>query len=255
MPPEVRLVLAHLYPSLMNLYGDRGNIICLRERCLRRGIRLEVKEIGVGDDLAPLDYDILFMGGGQDKEQKRAAYDLLEKAPAIREAVERGGVALAVCGGYQLFGHYYQPAEGPRLPGIGIFDAWTIHKGSHVPRCIGNVVALWEGKLLVGFENHGGRTYLGKGAKPLAKVIYGHGNNSEDGWEGAIYRNAFGTYLHGSLLPKNPHFADHLLRLTLERRYPGFELPPLDDVLERQAHDAAVRIIRRRNWLKRLVFR
>ncbi|MBI2906159.1 MAG: glutamine amidotransferase [Chloroflexi bacterium] len=247
------LVLAHLYPSLMNLYGDRGNIICLKQRCARRGVRLEVREIGISDDLS-FKYDILFMGGGQDKEQKRAADDLQEKAVAIREAIESGVVALVVCGGYQLFGRYYQPAEGPRLEGIGVFDAWTVHQGSHVPRCIGNVVAEWEGKLLVGFENHGGRTYLGPGARPLAKVVSGHGNNSEDGSEGAVYRNAFGTYLHGSLLPKNPQFADHLLRLALERRHPGFELQALEDVLETQAHEAAVGMVRQRQgWLSRLL--
>lgn len=200
----------------------------------------------MGETLDSEGYDMLFMGGGQDKEQKRAAEDLQEKGAAIRCAVEAGVVALAVCGAYQLFGEYYQPAEGERLPGISVFDARTIHKGIHVPRCIGNVVAEWEGKLLVGFENHGGRTYLGEGAKPLAKVIRGYGNNAEDGWEGVVYRNAYGTYLHGSLLPKNPAFADHLIRLAMERRYSGYELQPLDDALENEAHDAAINVANRK---------
>lgn len=239
----MKLYVAHLYPRLMNLYGDRGNMICLRHRCRERGIELEVDELDLGDRLDPKRYDLIFMGGGQDREQRRVAPDLLNvKGEATREAVEEGVTALAVCGGYQLFARYYHPASGDDLPGLGIFDAWTEHPGEDVPRCIGNVVAEWRGGTLVGFENHGGRTYLGAGAEPLARVRVGFGNNGEDGTEGAVYKNAHGTYLHGSLLPKNPRFADHLLLLALRRRHGEVELAPLDDCLEEAAHAAAVRV-------------
>ena len=251
---KASLRVAYLYPDLMNLYADRGNVICLRQRCLRRDIEVVIDEIGLNDALDTAAYDTIYMGGGQDKEQRLVAEDLyLHKGDALREAAEKGVVILVICGGYQLFGHYYRPAEGAELPGIGIFDAWTVHRGTKQPRCIGNVIAEWEGELLVGFENHGGRSYLGPSARPLAKVVHGHGNNSEDGGEGAIYKNCFGTYLHGSLLPKNPHFADHLLHLALQRKYPGIELAPLDDRLELQAHQAAIERIKRQRRLKVII--
>jgi len=239
--------LAHLYPKLMNLYGDRGNIICLRCRCQARGIELVVDELDIGDALDPKGCDLIFMGGGQDREQQRIVGDLLDvKGEAVREAVEEGVAALAVCGGYQLFARYYRPAVGDDLPGLGVFDAHTEHPGENVARCIGNVVADWNGDTLVGFENHGGRTFLGPKASPLATVRSGYGNNGLDKTEGAVYRNAYGTYLHGSLLPKNPHFADHLLRLALRRRYgEEVDLAPLDDSLEQAAHDAAIRVASR----------
>ena len=215
--PTLTLTLGHLYPDQLNLYGDRGNILTLRQRCLRRGIELRVVGLGIGDALAPDEYDMLFIGGGQDKEQAPVAQDLYDvKGIGLWAAIEDDMPMLAVCGGYQLLAHYYRPASGPDMRGLGVFDAWTIHKGSHVPRCIGDVAISWNGGTLVGFENHGGRTYLGT-AKPLGKVLKGHGNNSEDHTEGAVYRNAYGTYLHGSLLPKNPHFADHLIGLALQR--------------------------------------
>ncbi len=213
------LTLGHLYPDQLNLYGDRGNILTLRRRCQMRGVELRMVGLGIGDALAPDEYDMLFIGGGQDKEQAPVAQDLYEtKGIGLWAAIEDDMPVLAVCGGYQLLAHYYRPAEGPDMKGLGVFDAWTIHKGTRVPRCIGNVVISWNGSTLVGFENHGGRTYLGT-AKPLGKVLKGHGNNSEDHAEGAIYRNAYGTYLHGSLLPKNPHFADHLITLALQRKF------------------------------------
>ena len=217
--PLFTLTLGHLYPAQLNLYGDRGNIITLQRRCMMRGIALRVVQLGIGDALAPDEYDLLFIGGGQDREQAPVAQDIFEmKGIGLWAAVEDDMPVLAVCGGYQLLAHYYRPASGPDMRGLGIFDAWTIHKGAHVARCIGDIAIEWNGGTLVGFENHGGRTYLGT-AKPLGKVLKGHGNNSEDRSEGAIYRNAFGTYLHGSLLPKNPHFADHLLALALQRSY------------------------------------
>src|SRR5215831_3135889 len=216
---NLSLTLGHLYPDQLNLYGDRGNILTLRRRCQLRGIELRVVELGIGDALAPDEYDMLFIGGGQDKEQAPVAQDLQEmKSIGLWAAIEDDMPVLAVCGGYQLLAHYYRPAEGPDMRGLGVFDAWTIHKGPQSPRCIGDIAISWNGNTLVGFENHGGRTYLGT-AKPLGKVLKGYGNNAEDGTEGAVYRNTFGTYLHGSLLPKNPHFADHLIALALERIY------------------------------------
>lgn len=241
--PEVRI--GHLYPDQLNMYGDRGNIITLRQRCAWRGVNLTRTVIDIGAPLDPPAFDLLFIGGGQDKEQDEVARDLREvKAGALREAVEADTPILAVCGGYQLLARFYRPAEGPELEGVGILDAWTIHKGKHVARCIGNVAISWNGKTIVGFENHGGRTYLGEGARPLGKVLYGHGNNSEDGYEGCVYRNAIGTYIHGSLLPKNPHLADYILNLALDRRYgqgAGAALTPLDDTVEWRAHTAMLR--------------
>ncbi len=219
LSPHITLTLGHLYPDQLNLYGDRGNILTLQRRCELRSIELRVVELGIGDALAPDEYDMLFIGGGQDKEQVHVAQDLLEiKSIGLWAAIEDDMPILAVCGGYQLLAHYYRPAEGPDMRGLGVFDAWTIHKGSKESRCTGDIAINWNGKTLVGFENHGGRTYLGT-AKPLGKVLKGHGNNSEDHTEGAVYRNAFGTYMHGSLLPKNPHFADHLIALALTRKY------------------------------------
>ncbi|MGH2501323.1 MAG: type 1 glutamine amidotransferase, partial [Ktedonobacterales bacterium] len=241
--PEV--ILGHLYPDQLNVYGDRGNIIVLRQRLGWRGVRLRVVPLDLGDPLDPAAYDMLFIGGGQDKEQDEVARDLREvKGVALREAVESDMPVLGVCGGYQLLAKFYRPAEGPELEGIGILDAWTIHKGKAVARCIGNLALQWGDQTLVGFENHGGRTYLGAGAQPLGRVLYGHGNNSEDHQEGCVYRNTYGTYMHGSLLPKNPHLADHLISLALRRRY-GLAadawMRPLNDSREWQAHDAMLR--------------
>ncbi len=255
---SVKITLGHLYGDLLNLYADRGNIITWQRRCAWRGIELEVRQIGVGERLPTGELDLLFMGGGQDGDQRLMADDLFTvKADGLRSALADGLPMLVVCGGYQLFGHYYQPAEGPRLPGLGLFDLHTVHPGSTVPRCIGNVVVEWAPtdasaavdatasggaaraaapRTLVGFENHGGRTFLGPGARPLGRVLSGNGNNAQDRTEGAVVHNAFGTYLHGSLLPKNPHFADHLLQLALRRRHPAASLEPLDDTLEWRAH-------------------
>jgi len=228
-----KLTLGHLYPDQLNLYGDRGNIVTLRRRCLLRGIELHVVSLGMGDALAPDEYDMLFIGGGQDKEQAPVAQDLYEiKGIGLWAAIEDDMPVLAVCGGYQLLAHYYRPAEGPDMRGLGVFDAWTIHKGPRTPRCIGDIAISWNGSALVGFENHGGRTYLGT-AKPLGKVLKGYGNNAEDSIEGAVYRNTYGTYLHGSLLPKNPHFADYLIGLALQRKYGIGKQPISNDGLEK----------------------
>jgi hypothetical protein len=250
---EAALRLAHLYPKLMNLYGDRGNIVCLRRRCEQRGITLTVDELELGEALDPAAYDLVFIGGAQDREQRRVAADLLEtKAQALHQAVEEGVALLAVCGGYQLLGRHYRPAAGEELPGVGIFDAWTVHPGPTARRFIGNVVVRWQRGTLVGFENHGGRTYLGPSARPLAKVIAGFGNNGSDGSEGVVQgESAFGTYLHGSLLPKNPRFADHLIALAIRRRYGEVKLEPLDDALEERAHAEAVRLAKKKPIFRR----
>ena len=241
----MQLRVANLYPRLMNIYGDRGNILCLARRCLDRGIDIDVSELSVGDALDPAAYDLIFMGGAQDRDQRNVADDLrATKGAALHDAVDAGIVALAVCGGYQLFGTYYRESTGEQLEGLGVFDLWTEHPGAGAPRLIGNVVAqLPDGTTLVGFENHGGRTYLGGGATPLARVRSGYGNNGSDRTEGARYKSAFGTYLHGSLLPKNPRFADMLIELALRRRHgDDVHLTPLDDRIENAAHDAALRL-------------
>ncbi len=248
----MHLRIAHLYPRVMNVYGDRGNILCLTHRCRARSIDVEVTELGTGDRFDPAAHELIFIGGAQDREQRRIAEDLRSvKGEAVREAIESGVVALAVCGGYQLFGRFYRESSGAQLDGLGIFDLWTEHPGQNEPRLIGNIVAEvppapeegWPGGTLAGFENHGGRTYLGEGAKPLARVRSGFGNNGKDGWEGARHRNAFGSYIHGSLLPKNPSFADHLIALALRRTHgDDVRLAPIDDRIENAAHDAALRL-------------
>lgn len=236
------LRLGHLYPSLMNIYGDRGNIICLERRCRLRDIRFEVTPLETGDRLAPDGFDLLFMGGAQDSEQRLVAADLVSvKGAALREAVEDGVAFLGVCGGYQLAGRFYRGLDGQELAGAGIFDLYTLHPGPTAKRLIGNLVAEWEDGTLVGFENHGGRTYLGAKSTPLARVVHGFGNDGASGFEGARYKNALGCYLHGPVLPKNPALADRLVSLALERRYGDGSLAPLDDRLEDQAHTAAAR--------------
>lgn len=238
----MQLNLLHLYPAVLNLYGDRGNIITLRQRSLWRGIELRVHNVGLGEDLPDVPADLFFMGGDQDREQEVVIADLRRRhGRRIEELVGDGVPFLAVCGSYQLLQRFYRPAEGPDLIGLGIFDAYTVHPGHETPRCVGNIVAEWPQGSIVGFENHGGRTYLEGAAAPLATVVRGFGNNGEDGTEGARVANVFGTYIHGSLLPKNPAFADLLLSLALQRRYPGAELVPLDDDLEHRAHEAAIR--------------
>lgn len=238
------LRVAHLYPRLMNVYGDRGNIMCLRHRCEARGIGFELTELAPGDPLDPNAHDLVFAGGAQDREQRNVAADLLAtKAAALRDGVDAGLVVLAVCGAYQLFGNFYRESTGVELPGAGVFDLYTEHPGPDAKRLIGNIVVEWSATTIVGFENHGGRTHLGPKARPLARVRKGHGNNGTDGYEGAVYKNAYGTYIHGSLLPKNPAFADHILGLALRRRYgPDVALLEIDDRAESRAHTAALKL-------------
>ena len=238
---QPNLILGHLYPSLMNVYGDRGNIRCLERRCAARGISLEVMPLEIGDTVAPDQFDILFMGGAQDHEQRLVASDLAEhKSGPLREAVERGVVFLGVCGGFQLAGRsIVAERESSSLEQeFSIFIRFI--PGASSKRLIGNLAAEWEGGTLVGFENHGGRTYLGPRAEPLARVVRGFGNDGVSGFEGARYKNAFGCYLHGPVLPKNPALADRIIALAMENRYGEAILGPLDDAIELRAHDEAL---------------
>ena len=243
---HLKIRLAHLYPDVMNIYGDRGNAIALRYRCEARGIEFEAGAIEVGDELAPAEYDILMIGGGQDREQGRIADDLVAKGPAIRAAVDEGLPTLAVCGGFQLFGERYVDADGGIIPGIGVFDMETRHPGAGAERATGNVLLRTEFGEVIGFENHGGRTYLGDGQGRFGEVIEGRGNNAQDRSEGARREHAIGTYLHGSLLPKNPAVADFLLGTALKRRYgEHVTLAPLDDTAEEAAQRTARALTRR----------
>ncbi|NLJ94667.1 MAG: glutamine amidotransferase [Clostridiaceae bacterium] len=218
-----KLRLAYLYPDYLNLYGDRGNIICLRKRAIWHNFDFEVTRISIGDKFEPYKYDLIFMGGGQDSDQQLIYDDLInDKGERLKEAIEAGIVMLSICGGYQLMGHRYVDHSGREIKGLGILDIETIAKpGRLVGDLIFETQLPIENKVLIGFENHGGRTYLGKKAKPIGKVLVGSGNNGEDQSEGVYYKNLYGTYSHGSFLPRNPDMADYLLKLAVERK--GFE--------------------------------
>jgi lipid II isoglutaminyl synthase (glutamine-hydrolysing) len=227
-----------LYPDLMNIYADRGNIAVLRARCEWRGLGFEVAASGMGERLDPGAADLFYMGGGQDRDQALVAQDMVDtKRGSLHEAAGRGAVVLAVCGGYQLLGHSYH-LGGQELPGIGLVDLYTVREEG--PRLIGNCAIeadLGTGpRIVAGFENHGGRTYLGAGEQPLGRVLNGFGNNGKDGFEGVHRDNVIGTYLHGPLLPKNVWLADRLIEIAL-----GIELEPLDDTMEEAAHMSARR--------------
>lgn len=239
----MKLTIHHLYADMMNLYGDRGNVISIKKRCEWRGIDVEVVDVGLGERVKPTGCDIFLFGGGQDREQSLLAEDLSgSKGDDLRNIVDDGGVVLGVCGGYQLMGHYYETLEGEKLPGVGIFDLHTEPGNPDEARLIGNVlirVPLEDGTVreAVGFENHGGRTYLGD-VEPLGEVVAGHGNNGKDGGEGARRLNTYGTYLHGSLLPKNPWLTDQLVLEAVRAVDDTFELEPLDDATEKAAFTA-----------------
>ncbi len=270
------ITVGWLYPDLMSTYGDRGNIICLTRRCEWRGIAVNIVPIDqtTKDTSTSLSasqrlkaIDLLFGGGAQDREQEIVMRDLQKKKKIIRELIDKNIPALFVCGAPQLMGKYYEPAVGKRIEGLGIFDMVSKHPGPTAHRLIGNIVAevQWQNLespdssvtshphenedpdsrfrendgIIVGFENHGGRTYLGKNAKPFAKVLKGYGNNGEDETEGVVYKNAIGCYFHGPLLPKNPHIADWFIQTALHVKYnEKIELKPLDDALEWKAHQA-----------------
>jgi lipid II isoglutaminyl synthase (glutamine-hydrolysing) len=237
-----------LYPDLMNIYADRGNLLVLRRRCEWRGIGFQLQASGLGEPLDPRAHDLFYLGGGQDRDQRLCAQDLLDtKREALHAAAARGAVVLGVCGGYQLLGHAYV-LDDEQIEGVGLLDVRTVREPG--PRLIGNVaIEVDPGErvagmgddegVLAGFENHGGRTYLGASATPLGRVLSGHGNDGCSGQEGAIAGSVIGTYLHGPLLPKNIWFADWLTERALGLNAGG--LAPLDDALEREAHLSARR--------------
>lgn len=227
------LRIAHLYPKLLNIYGDGGNVLTLKKRCEWRGIEVNIDEINVGDPIG--EHDIYFIGGGQDLQQIEVSKELQKHKEFLTSERDRGAVFLGICGGYQLMGHYYQPHEGEKLMGISLMDAYTVAGNK---RFIGNVTAKTEyvtPNTLVGFENHSGLTYLQGETKPLGTMILGNGNNGQDKTEGARFKNVFGTYMHGSFLPKNVHFADYMIELAL-----GVKLEPLDDEVEMLTHKSLI---------------
>jgi CobQ-like glutamine amidotransferase family enzyme len=244
-----KLKIYHLYPDLLNLYGDRGNIIALRRRCEWRSIEAEVVPVSIGDAFEPDACDILFIGGGQDYEQSILQPDLMgDKLPAIKDYILGGGVTLAICGGYQLLGKYYRTIDGRQLDFTGILDFYTVggrrRMINNLAYQCGFVMPGTADGIIVGFENHSGKTYLGEGVSPLGRVLKGCGNNGEDHTEGVIFKNTVGTYCHGSLLPKNPCMTDYLLEAALRRRYPDFDrIAPLDDTEEEAAHAAALKMM------------
>ena len=233
----MELKLCHLYPDILNLYGDRGNVICMEHRLRWRGIDVTTTGVSIGEPLHAADYDLFFIGGGQDFEQEVLLGDLGGgKADEIKAAIAAGKTFLAICGGYQMLGAYYKTWDGVQCDFIAALDLYTI--GSK-ERMIGNFMFTCEelnGQTVVGFENHSGKTYLGSGVRPMGKVLTGHGNNGEDGGEGARYNNVFATYSHGCLLPKNPVLCDHILTTALVQKYGTAQLEPLDDTLEQNAH-------------------
>lgn len=244
----MKLTIGWIYPKLMNVYGDRGNIIELTKRCEWRGIEVDLKYLDA--PLSEIDLkvcDLLMMGGAQDVQQKIVAQDLKKKKKFLLEKIEDEIPGIYVCGAYQFLGKYYKEADGTVIDGLGIFDLYTENPGKE--RLIGNIVAIcvptWNVGSMIGFENHGGRTYLGAKIKSLAKVVKGFGNNGEDGGEGAIYKNSIGTYMHGPILPKNPKLADWLIEKALIKKYKtSLRLKPLDDDLENKARSAIAKRLR-----------
>lgn len=237
---KLKLKLVHLYPLFLNIYGDIGNVKVLKNRCEWRGIDLEIEQVNIDDKLES-GTDIYFIGGGQDRQQVEVSLEMQKNKSFFVDEYNNDSVFLGICGGYQLMGQYYQPHDAKRLDGIGILDAYTVAGST---RFIGNVSAKMDyltPNTLVGFENHSGLTYLNGETKPIAEVVVGNGNNGQDRTEGARSKNAFGTYLHGSFLPKNPHFADYLIKLALKKRYnDDIELELLDDTIELKAHESVL---------------
>ena len=235
----MELKICHMYPDVLNLYGDGGNIICMKKRLNWRGIEASVTKLPIGERASLADFDIVFIGGGQDFEQEVLLDDLHRgKDREIISAIDDGVVFLTICGGYQMMGSYYETYDGKRCDFIGAVDLCTVGSkqrmiGNYKFRCVDDA----GGSVVVGFENHSGKTYLGADAKPLGQVLAGFGNNGEDGTEGVRHKNLFGCYCHGPMLPKNPAFCDMLLQTALERRYGAVTLDPLDDRAELAAHD------------------
>lgn len=232
------LKICHLYPDVLNLYGDRGNVTAIKKRLEWRGIGCEIVNANIGDKTDLGDCDIFFIGGGQDFEQGVLLKDIASgKGDAIKDAIESGKVFLAICAGYQILGKYYKTHTGEVCDFIGALDLYTVGQKK---RMIGNYV--YECELggrkteIVGFENHSGKTYLGEGVRPFGKILYGNGNNSEDKTEGARYKNVYATYAHGPVLPKNPYFTDELIRVALKNKYGDDSISELDDTFELAAH-------------------
>ena len=236
----MRIRVAHLYPDYLNIYADRGNIAVLARRAQWRGHELDVTPVSIGDELRPGAHDLLYIGGGQDREQALVAVDLVAKTESVRAAAAGGAAVLAVCGGYQLLGRFYRDRDGSELPGVGLFPLETI---AGEKRMIGDVLldCAWAGRTLAGFENHAGRTALDRGAEPLGRVVSGFGNDGRSGFEGCRVGRAIGTYLHGPLLPRNPWFADWVLGEALAHATgdDAAQLQPLADELELEAHAVA----------------
>ncbi len=246
------ITVGYLYPEIMSGYGDRGNLAAITRRCGWRGIATDIRELRLGDSVHAGEVDLFLIGNGGELHQRLIATDLADvKGPGICEAVDEGAALLAVGAGYELLGRFYQPARGVELPGARLFDTWTIQQGADLTsasctlaearegRAIGDLLVQWDAELLVGFENHSARTYLGPTARPLGQVVAGQGNNG-DGGEGVRLGNAIGTYLRGPCLPRNPALTDFLIRAALRRRYGDAELAPLPDELEHAARDAAL---------------
>ncbi len=238
------LRICHLYPTLMSVAADRGNLFSIERRCKWRGIATEVEQAFVKQTPDFTRYDLILFHGGADREMEIASKDIQAKAPSLREAAESDTVFLSICAGFQLLGSYYKPFQGPELKGAGVLDLYTEGGGTRFMTHMALECTFPETgtKVLVGYENHSGRTFLGAKAQPLGKVLAGWGNNGKDGNEGAVYKNVFGTYLHGPLLPKNPWLTDLLIQRGLERRYGKVDLLPLDDTTENAAHDAALKL-------------
>ncbi|NEP01446.1 MAG: type 1 glutamine amidotransferase [Symploca sp. SIO2E9] len=253
-PQQLELKIGWLYPTLMSTYGDRGNVICLQQRAQWRGISVQIIPLDKQSPATQLHQVDIFMGGGaQDRQQEIVMRDLQGmKAEILSEKIEQGTPGVFTCGAPQLLGHYYEPALGQRIEGLGLFDLVSKHPGDNARRCIGNVVfeltasplaqelqaMLGTVPTVIGFENHGGRTYLGK-VQPLGRVVKGYGNNGEDSTEGAFYLNAIATYSHGPLLPKNPFLADWLIQKALTQKYQTkISLSPLDDAIATKARRA-----------------
>jgi len=237
----MELILAHLYPKQMNIYGDQGNITAFKYRCHQRQINLIVKSININSPLPSGSFDLLFAGGGQDQQQALISQDLLSRKKILTQALNHHIPMLTICGSYQLFGRFFKPFKGPKLKGLGLFDAYTL---ASKQRKIGNIIIDSDFGPLVGFENHSGNTFLSGSTKALGKVIKGFGNNDQDKTEGAVKNNLIGCYLHGSLLPKNPILCDHLIKTALENKYKSVKLKPLSDKLETQARQQAYPLVK-----------
>ncbi len=231
----MKLTIGHFYPDLLNLYGDKGNILALQKRCEWRGIEVEIKEIALEDAVDFSQLDLVFIGGGSEREQLMVCNRLREMKAEIADYIENDGVVLAICGGYQILGNYYQTDQN-QVEGLSVLNFHTLSGPS---RMIDNVILDTAFGTVVGFENHSGRTYIGD-YQPFGKVLYGHGNNGEDGMEGILYRNVFSTYLHGPLLPKNPLLTDELIKRALMGKYGDVALCALDDRVEQEANEYIV---------------